>query len=145
MTASQGNSAASSTVTVTAAMNGANDATKVDVKNEASEGDLADDDKYILSRSATIAPTEPRTSTSIAVSGAPASSKERDAGFGIPLTKVRSLEPVISPAAPLARILSGPRDSTDGGQYVNTYLGRGTAQDPYLVDWLAGERAVSRK
>lgn len=60
---------------------------------------------------------------------------------GIPITKLRSLEPVISPAARLARILSGRSSAGSEPKYLNTYPGTGTEDDPYLVDWLPGERA----
>lgn len=59
---------------------------------------------------------------------------------GIPITKFRSLEPPTSPALPLARVLSGPRDEQDV-PIPNEYPGRGTADNPYLVDWQPGERA----
>lgn len=61
---------------------------------------------------------------------------------GISITRLRSLEPITSPAAPLARILSGPRNESSYQPKVpNPYPGKGTVDDPYLVDWLIGESA----
>ncbi|TXT09008.1 hypothetical protein VHUM_02482 [Vanrija humicola] len=68
---------------------------------------------------------------------------------GIQITRYRSLEGV-SPAAPLARILSHPRarspwDNTPASpqddRHPNPYPGTGTPDDPYLVDFLPGEAA----
>lgn len=62
---------------------------------------------------------------------------------GIQITRYRSLEGV-SPAAPLARILSraSPQDNDEADDRLpNPYPGSGTLEDPYLVDFLPGERA----
>jgi len=88
--------------------------------------------------------TASSTSTKCTSTGGATKPKEAVTS-GIPLTKFRSLEPAISPAAPLARILSGPRDDgrlspQSSARYPN-YPGSGTLDDPYLVDWLPGERA----
>lgn len=69
-----------------------------------------------------------------------AATQSQGQGQGIPITKLRSLEPALSPSAPLARILSGARDEPEA-RHPNPYPGRGTQEDPYLVDWLPGERA----